>query len=590
MHTQMDGSGAAPSARRPASRARRSPGSSVSWANSAISQSRGGRAWSGPVNTQACSRPPSSRAARNTPAAGSRSAIQPSGPPSVATRASCATAALPVPASSCRHTWPSSGITVHQGAAPGSSLRRAMAKPCQSIAARRTRTGVCLNSGCPLTGSAAGLTALLTRPARQNSAVQCIGANTVPRRRPRSWRRRKVPRPQRLSTTARSPSCSAGRSSGWTDSSGSGLWRNRRGVFPVRVMVCHWSRSRPVISTSGQSGLVGLAGGRGGVGTMRARPVGVGKPPRPNRREVAMRLAGRGQRAGGMAAYSASLSSARALMSNRRAPPLPVPDRRACSRNTSAELRQAKASPWPSRAATCATIHQSCRASPGGSRNGRCRLMTRSLLVTVPSFSPQASAGSRTWPKPTVSLLAAHSDTARKSHPAMALRTRSPFGMDTAGLVPMTHRARTCLFATASNSETALRPGEVARLGAPQNSRSSARSPGRPNSRWPASRLASAPTSRPPMAFGCPVTLNGLAPGLPMRPVSRWTLRMAFTLSTPELDWFTPWLNIVTVLGVRANSSKNAVTSGWRRPQAAATSATVPPTATASSRSSRQAA
>ncbi len=61
---------------------------------------------------------------------------------------------------------------------------------------------------------------------------------------------------------------------------------------------------------------------------------------------------------------------------------------------------------------------------------------------------------------------------------------------------------------------------------------------------------------------------------------------MALTLSTPELDWFTPWLNIVTVLGVRANSSKNAVTSAWRRPQAIAVSATLPPTAMVSSKPS----
>ncbi len=60
-------------------------------------------------------------------------------------------------------------------------------------------------------------------------------------------------------------------------------------------------------------------------------------------------------------------------------------------------LRQPNAAPWPSRAATCAIAHQSGRASPGGGRNGRWRLITRSLLVTVPSFSPQASAGKRTW-------------------------------------------------------------------------------------------------------------------------------------------------------------------------------------------------
>ena len=55
-----------------------------------------------------------------------------------------------------------------------------------------------------------------------------------------------------------------------------------------------------------------------------------------------------------------------------------------------------------------------------------------------------------------------------------------------------------------------------------------------------ASWLASPPTSRPPMALGWPVSENGPVPGRPMRPVARWQLMMAFTLSLPELDWFTP--------------------------------------------------
>ena len=40
--------------------------------------------------------------------------------------------------------------------------------------------------------------------------------------------------------------------------------------------------------------------------------------------------------------------------------------------------------------------------------------------------------------------------------------------------------------------------------------------------------------------FGWPVIENGPMPGWPMRPVSRWQFRIAFTLSTPALDWFTP--------------------------------------------------
>ena len=49
-----------------------------------------------------------------------------------------------------------------------------------------------------------------------------------------------------------------------------------------------------------------------------------------------------------------------------------------------------------SRCAKSATMRQSSRASPGGAIAARTRLMRRSLLVTVPSFSAQVLAGSST--------------------------------------------------------------------------------------------------------------------------------------------------------------------------------------------------
>ena len=67
--------------------------------------------------------------------------------------------------------------------------------------------------------------------------------------------------------------------------------------------------------------------------------------------------------------------------------------------------------------------------------------------------------------------------------------------------------------------------------------------------------LASPPTSRPPMALGWPVTENGPIPGMPMRPVARWQLMMALTLSVPVADWFTPCEKTVTVRVVSANQS-----------------------------------
>ena len=70
-----------------------------------------------------------------------------------------------------------------------------------------------------------------------------------------------------------------------------------------------------------------------------------------------------------------------------------------------------------------------------------------------------------------------------------------------------------------------------------------------------ASVEASPPTSRPPIALGWPVMLNGPAPGLPTRPVARWRLIIALALSVPLVDWFTPWLNSVIVRGCSAKRS-----------------------------------
>ncbi len=54
---------------------------------------------------------------------------------------------------------------------------------------------------------------------------------------------------------------------------------------------------------------------------------------------------------------------------------------------------------------------------------------------------------------------------------------------------------------------------------------------------WPARQ----PHGRPWRSAG-PVSENGPMPGRPMRPVARWQLRMALTLSVPDEDWLTPWL------------------------------------------------
>ena len=70
-----------------------------------------------------------------------------------------------------------------------------------------------------------------------------------------------------------------------------------------------------------------------------------------------------------------------------------------------------------------ATSHNACQsalASPGAGRKARWREMQRSELVTVPSFSPQASAGKATWAYPVRSVPAITSDTTTSSHAASA--------------------------------------------------------------------------------------------------------------------------------------------------------------------------
>ena len=109
-----------------------------------------------------------------------------------------------------------------------------------------------------------------------------------------------------------------------------------------------------------------------------------------------------------------------------------------------------------------------------------------------------------------------------------------------AGLVPMIQSALTRPSSTASNRSTALRPGRVAMRGAFQKRRTRSTSAGSAKPMCAASWLARPPTSRPPIAFGWPVSENGPMPGRPMRPVARWQLMIALTLSVPAEDWFTP--------------------------------------------------
>ncbi len=157
---------------------------------------------------------------------------------------------------------------------------------------------------------------------------------------------------------------------------------------------------------------------------------------------------------------------------------------------------------------------------PAGMAAGaRC---VRSELVTMPSFSPQASAGSSTCASAAVSVLRITSDTTTSSQLRSAclhlvgvrqanhrIGRHDPHRLDAAVVDALEHLHGLRALARRRWS------------GLPQNCCTAARPAASSMSMCAASVLAKPPTSRPPMALGWPVTENGPAPGLPMRPVAR---------------------------------------------------------------------
>src|SRR2546426_180015 len=167
--------------------------------------------------------------------------------------------------------------------------------------------------------------------------------------------------------------------------------------------------------------------------------------------------------------------------------------------------------------------------------------MRRSELVTVPSFSPQLEAGSSRSANSAVSVLRNASCTTTNSARSSPARTSAASGIDCAGLVHAIHTARTSPSRSARNSSTAVLPGSAGTWGTPHSFAISARCLGLARSRCAESRLAMPPTSRPPMAFGWPVSEKGPAPGLPICPVARCRWMSAALLCVPWVDWFKPW-------------------------------------------------
>ena len=103
----------------------------------------------------------------------------------------------------------------------------------------------------------ASLVALLVMAWRLKSSPQWKGAKTAPLRIASVTRactsrlpRREVTRTSCLSRTPRWPA-----SSGWISRNGSRSLRISLGTLPVRVIVCHWSLTRPVSNANGYSSL-----------------------------------------------------------------------------------------------------------------------------------------------------------------------------------------------------------------------------------------------------------------------------------------------------------------------------------------------
>ena len=135
------------------------------------------------------------------------------------------------------------------------------------------------------------------------------------------------------------------------------------------------------------------------------------------------------------------------------------------------------------RCATSRTMRQSARDSPAGDSAARTRLMRRSLLVTVPSFSAQVAAGSTTSAKAAVAVPEKASCRMTSSQRSSAARTSAWSGMDCAGFVQAIHSALTSPRAAAWNSSTAVLPGWSGIASTPHSAATSSRCAALPGSR-----------------------------------------------------------------------------------------------------------
>ena len=271
------------------------------------------------------------------------------------------------------------------------------------------------------------------------------------------------------------------------------MWLDRRGTRPVRVMVCHWSRMRPVFRMKGYSALAQVAPfspasdrDEAGAG------VRWGKAWSANRRAVpSLLLLGRPVRWG---LNLAQLSARRADVEGAVAVVLEAGQCRVLSKISAGSCRRR---PRPSPSACDLGNDPPVRPrSAGWGQEGVPREMRRSELVTVPSFSPQAAAGRSTSAGRRVGVGDAVGDDDER---AGCERGADPAGVGQADRRVGRHDPQRLdpPVGTRRNRSTALRPGQVAMRGAPQKRPTRRRSPARNPCARPALWRARRPRARP---------------------------------------------------------------------------------------------
>jgi hypothetical protein len=224
-------------------------------------------------------------------------------------------------------------------------------------------------------------------------------------------------------------------------SNGSGACSASRGLKPVRVMVCHWSRTRPVFSTNGYSSRTRLA--RSGKFRRNEARLAIGvKNRRPRKTVCSAPLAAHGPDHRSSASYSSSSIARQAPRSKSRVPL--VLERRQCGVLAEDVWRriEIECASKPMRRATWSPSTSPGFASPAAAETQRWREMrafgVRDRAVLL---APRGGGQKNVSTAIHVSFEATFSETTKSSSFFSASRTAPARGSDTAGLVAITHKA-----------------------------------------------------------------------------------------------------------------------------------------------------